>query len=123
MHENTDQHLTLNQAARIAPGNVSPNCLWRWCRRGVLSRSGERIKLKHVRIGGKLFTMAKWIEDFGERLAEADAKYFELSDEPDGCAELASPPRRKRVTQSAVADDRRREHLSQVRRELEAEGL
>ena len=123
MHEIAEQHLTLNQAARISPGNVSPNCLWRWCRRGVLARSGDRVKLRHVRIGGKLFTTAGWIEEFGERLAEADAKYFELSGESDHSAAVPPSSRRRRATQSTIKAERRREHLAEVRRELDAEGL
>ncbi len=116
-------HLTLSQAARVVPSSVSPNCVWRWCRRGVLARTGERIKLQHVRIGGKLFTKAKWIEEFGERLAEADARYFDLADKPDDCTNFVPPPRRRRVTHSAILDNRRRKHLAQVRRELEDAGL
>jgi len=78
MHETAEHdHISLNEAVRIAPGDVSPNCLRRWCRRGVLSRSGGRIKLQHVRVVGKLFTTAKWIDEFGKRLAEADAGYFD----------------------------------------------
>lgn len=111
MHESANQEpISLINAARIAPGDVSPNCIWRWCRRGVLSRSGERIKLQHVRIGGKLFTKAKWIEEFGERLAEADAEYFDRADVPDPMPAPA-PPRRRRITHSTILDERRREQL------------
>jgi len=47
MHGDTE-HLTLMQAAKLAPGRPSGNCIWRWCRRGVLARSGERIRLEHI---------------------------------------------------------------------------
>lgn len=122
MHETAEQeHISLNEAARIAPGDVSPNCLWRWCRRGVLARSGDRIKLQHVRIGGKLFTTAKWIDEFGQRLAEADAQYFDGTEEPDPAP--ASAPSRRRARRGTQHDEQRREQLAQVRRELDAEGL
>jgi hypothetical protein len=42
----------------------------------VLARSGERVHLRHERVGGKLFTTRAWIEEFGRRLAEADAAHF-----------------------------------------------
>ncbi|MBL9149404.1 MAG: DUF1580 domain-containing protein [Phycisphaerae bacterium] len=80
MHE-TDSHITLGDAAKLAPGRPSTNCIWRWCRRGVLSRGGERIRLQHVRAGGKIFTTAEWVDQFVRRLAEADAAYFDRRDQ------------------------------------------
>lgn len=64
--------ITLTEAAKITPGRPSTNCLWRWCRRGVLSRGGERIRLEHRRIGGKIFTALDWLEEFDDwaRLCE-----------------------------------------------------
>ena len=50
--------ITLAEAARIAPARPSTNCVWRWCRKGVLSRGGERIRLQHQRVGGIIFTTA-----------------------------------------------------------------
>jgi len=76
-----DQHLRLGEAAKIAPGRPSTNCLWRWCRKGVLARSGERIRLQHIRIGGKIFTTPAWLEQFGKALAEADAAHFDLGNQ------------------------------------------
>lgn len=77
MHE-TENYITLTQAAKMAPLRPSTNCIWRWCRKGVLARGGERIRLQHVRLGGKLFTTAEWVTQFGQALAEADATYFNL---------------------------------------------
>lgn len=77
MHEQ-DQHITLTQAAKITPGRPSTNCIWRWCRRGVLARNGQRVRLEHVRIGGKIFTTRRWVEAFGKSLAEADTTYFDM---------------------------------------------
>lgn len=88
MHEHTE-HLTLTQAAKLAPGRPSGNCIWRWCRRGVLARGGERIRLEHIRAGGKILTTAAWIAAFAKRLAEADAAYFDRRE-----AEAPPPPRR-----------------------------
>lgn len=122
-----DERLTLSQAARIAPGSPTPNCVWRWCRRGVLARAGGRVRLQHVRIGGKLFTTARWLDEFGQRLADADAAYFEIAD-PEPCVERAAgstPPRRSARTRRSSrqvdqADEARR---ARIRAELDAEGI
>lgn len=123
--EADDERLTLSQAARIAPGSPTPNCIWRWCRRGVLARSGDRVRLQHVRIGGKLFTTARWLDEFGQRLADADAEYFEImEEEPTAPSAEVTPRRRARrlppSRRSDQADEARRER---IRAELEAEGL
>lgn len=79
-----DKFLTLGDAAKVAPGRPSTNTVWRWCRKGVRSRTGQRIRLRHVRAGGKIFTQAPWIEAFVHELAAADAAHFarEASDAP-----------------------------------------
>lgn len=127
MHEQTltDEHITLTEAAKIAPGRPSTNCLWRWCRRGVKARGGERVRLQHLRIGGKIFTSPRWLEEFGRNLAEADAKYFDLCEaaaEAARTVELQTPRRRRRSLAQQFANERQRE-LAQIDRELEAEGL
>ncbi|MBL4808871.1 MAG: DUF1580 domain-containing protein [Phycisphaerales bacterium] len=76
-----DEHLTLAQAAKIAPGRPSANCVWRWCREGVKSASGDRIRLKHTRFGSRIFTTRQWLNDFGQALAEADAAHFDFAKE------------------------------------------
>ena len=81
MHEQ-EQFITLTEAAKGAPGRPSTNCIWRWCRKGVLSRAGERIRLQHARIGGKIFTTTKWFDEFGQRVATADAQYFDANQPP-----------------------------------------
>lgn len=71
-----DQYLTLAQAAKVTPGQPSVNAMWRWCRRGVRSRDGARVYLEHIRVGGKIFTTAEWVYEFGQRLATADTAHF-----------------------------------------------
>ena len=78
MHAN--DYITLGEAAKLAPGRPSANCIWRWCRKGVLSRAGQRVRLRHVRIGGKIFTKAEWLNEFGQSLAAADAEVGPLQD-------------------------------------------
>lgn len=122
----SDAFLTLSQAAKIAPGRPSTNCMWRWCRRGVLSRSGHRVRLRHMRIGGKIFVAPAWIDDFGRALAEADAAYFDAKDEaaasvPHRSREYDAPTRPKRRRQTAASTACR--EFSEIDRELDAEGL
>lgn len=121
------EHLTLSQAARLTPGRVSPNCVWRWCRRGVQARTGGRVRLRHVRQGGKLFTTRRWLDEFGERLALADAAYFDAARTEPEVTESRwqeSPatvaPRRGRRQANCTSE---RTRHAQVDAELEAEGL
>ncbi len=53
MHE-ADNYITLTAAAKMVPSRPSVNCIWRWCRKGVLARGGQRVRMQHVRIGGGL---------------------------------------------------------------------
>ncbi len=117
--------LTLSQAARVAPGSPTPNCIWRWCRRGVIARSGRRIRLEHVRVGGKLFTSAEWLESFGRRLAEADADYFdnEEADAPRDKGPALPKQRARRLVRRSSNDEATQARRARVRAELEAEGL
>lgn len=113
-----DAHLTLAQASRIAPGRPSTNCLWRWCRRGVLARNGERVRLEHIRAGGKIFTTAAWVDEFGRRLADADAEYF-AADEPSLNSRDTAAPSAERTCRRAHDGDAH----AVVVRALEAAGL
>jgi len=108
-------YLTLVQMAQAAPSQLSPHCLWRWCRQGVKSRAGERIRLKHVRIGGKILTKIEWVEEFGLRLAEADAEHFDLNEH-----ELSTP---KVARLRKHGEAQRQAHLENIERELEEAGL
>jgi hypothetical protein len=119
MHTQTD-HITLTDACKIAPGRPSTNCMWRWCRRGVIARSGQRVKLQHIRIGGKLYTTAHWVSEFGQRLAEADARYFDREEAAEAELNRAAAPegrvRRARATSS-------HEDLHEIERVLDEAGL
>lgn len=103
----TQGYITLEEAAAIAPGHRSSNCIWRWCRRGVQSRSGERIALRHVRIGRQVFTTARWLVEFGEKMAEADSAYFRLS--RDARLEIPAIPRRGEQERQAAIEKAQRE--------------
>lgn len=102
-----NEHITLTEAAKIAPGRPTPNCLWRWCRKGVLARNGERIFLRHMRVGGKIFTSRSWLNDFGNALAAADARYFDtqvqqpIQSPPTGTNSQRLPAHRLRAVEKA----------------------
>jgi len=107
------EYITLKEASAIAPGHRSANCIWRWCRQGVRSRSGERVFLRHVRVGRQVFTTARWLVEFGENLAEADSAYFRLS----------RKARRKIPTSHGRTDRQRQAAIEKAERELAEMGV
>jgi hypothetical protein len=122
----SDARITLAEAAKSVPGNPHTSAVWRWARKGVKARSGERIRLRHTRVGGRVFTTRAWIDEFGERLAQADAEYFDAKADAADCLpprdERYGPPSRQRArrTERAKDADRRAEQIEQ---ELREEGL
>ncbi|MCL4198831.1 MAG: DUF1580 domain-containing protein [Phycisphaerales bacterium] len=119
----TEEYITLSQAARLAPGRPSSNCVWRWCREGVKSASGQRVRLKHMRFGSRIYTTRQWLHDFGLALAEADAVHFDRPEREAPAAEARSPrrPFRRRPPRNAMHESQRR-HL-EAEQELEEAGL
>ena len=71
------RYLSLAQAANLCPNRPSANAVWRWCRKGVKSRSGGRIYLRHYRVGGTIHTTEHDLDTFFEDIAQADRSYFE----------------------------------------------
>ncbi len=81
--------IELADAAKAAPGAPHVSAIWRWCRKGIKVRSGDRLRLDHVRVGGRIFTSRPALARFFKALAEADAAHFDRQqDEP--------PPERQR---------------------------
>jgi hypothetical protein len=68
--------------------------------------------MEHVRIGGKLYTSAKWLAQFGQVLAEADANYFKLD-----TAALPTPQPRGRT------EPQRQAAIQRAERELKEMGV
>jgi hypothetical protein len=75
MSENV--RIILTEAAQRTPGRPHPSTIWRWCRKGVKSRSGRRIKLEHIRVGGRIFTTPSALDRFFKEVAVADAEHFD----------------------------------------------
>ena len=123
MHDQTilpDEYISLTQVAKLAPGRLSTNCVWRWCRRGVKSRTGDRVHLQHVRLGGMIYSTREWLNDFGRQLAEADARYFERCDAAESGA---SSGRRRRERSPSKEEEARRKEIEDVDRELARAGI
>ncbi len=119
----TEEYITLSQAAKLAPGRPSSNCIWRWCREGVKAASGQRVRLKHMRYGSRIYTTREWLHDFGLALAEADAVHFDRPEREAAAAEAHTSrrPFRRKPPRNALQDSQRR-HL-EAERELEEAGL
>ena len=99
-------YLTCAQVAQTAPGRPSANCVWRWARRGVRARTGQRVFLDHVRAGKRVFIPAGALEKFMAALAEADRGYF--ASREMACTgsshPTASEQERRREIENAEAD-------------------
>lgn len=118
--------ISLNEAPEHVSGRPSISAIWRWCRRGVLARNGQRIRLEHRRIGGKIYTSAPWLDAFTKALTDADTAYFAAKqDAPDGAApraaEFDAPKRpRNRRRPKPVSDPDRQRHVAD---ELDKENI
>lgn len=85
-------YIPFAEAARRCPswtrpdgteGGVHPSAVWRWARKGLVGRSGRRVRLRHVRVGKRVYTTAAWLEQFFRQLAEADLGHFrDNADDP-----------------------------------------
>lgn len=52
MHE-TEKFINMHQAATLVPGGTSANCIWRWCRKGVIARNGQRVLRENILKNGQ----------------------------------------------------------------------
>ncbi len=73
--------LTMAEAARFYGSRSGfrphPSTVFRHARRGVAAaQGGGRIRLEHVRVGGRIFTSRESIERFWAACADADAANF-----------------------------------------------
>lgn len=118
--------IPLNEAPEHVSGRPSISAIWRWCRRGVLARNGQRIRLEHRRIGGKIYTSAPWLEAFTKALTDADTAYFAAKQDADNVAsqraagyDAMKRPRHPRRPKPSFDPDRQR----RVADVLDGEGL
>lgn len=63
-----DNLIRLSVAADLFPKKsgrpVHYNTLRRWIARGVVGRSGQRVRLRAKRIGGLIYTCLEWVNQF-----------------------------------------------------------
>jgi hypothetical protein len=84
------EYFDLCRAAKLFPADPSMACIWRWCRKGCKARNGERVHLKHVRVGGKLYTTKEWADQFMADMAKHDQQHFR-PEPPAEAAPVESP--------------------------------
>lgn len=71
--------LTLAQAAKRCPNRPHTSAIWRWCRNGLQTKGGGRVKLEHRRVGGRIYTSEAALMQFFEALSIGDAAYFDAA--------------------------------------------
>lgn len=69
---NPDTRISLREAITRIPGRPHFSTVWRWARRGVLTRSGDRVRLRTWKVGSQLYTTPTEIERFITAITEAD---------------------------------------------------
>ena len=63
--------LTLSEAARRLPHRPATSTIWRWIRRGM-KVGQERIYLRYLRVGKRVFVPAEALDEFVEQMTLAD---------------------------------------------------
>lgn len=97
----TNEYIDCATAGQNLPGRPSANAVWRWAARGVLGRDRQRVRLRHIRVGKKLFTTMAWLMEFSVEYAAARV----IEDAPPAeRVERVGPARRKREIAEAMAE-------------------
>jgi Protein of unknown function (DUF1580) len=69
--------LSLSKAAKLVPGSsgghANPCTIFRWAETGCRAADGQRVRLEHVRSGGRIFTSAAAVQRFLMRLTHGTA--------------------------------------------------
>lgn len=55
------------------PGQPSAGALWRWTQFGVRA-AGQAVRLKHIRVGRRIYTTRAWLNEFFEASAALNAR-------------------------------------------------
>jgi hypothetical protein len=119
--DDDSQFIPLSRAAKHLPDRVNTSTVWRWCRKGVLARSGRRVFLRHSRLGGRIYVTQDWIDAFGQALADEDAQHFAARDEVP--AWRGTSPAPCQLSSPTLASGRTVHNPDSLRAELQAEGL
>ena len=124
----TTDLLTLSEAAKRCPAlhkqapKAGPRSksrpatmrLWRWCRGGVLARNGQKVRLKHYRVGGRIMVTESDLIAFFAATAEAGVEHFRAApvaspsvEEPARAPDARAPDARAKAAARAEAELRR----------------
>ena len=65
----SEQLISFAEATRRVPSarsgsQLHPNTIWRWAKRGLKTRNGQRVYLETVRLGGANFTSVEALSRF-----------------------------------------------------------
>lgn len=99
-----DQLLSMAQAARLLPerdgSRPHPSTLWRFCRKGIRSRAGGRVICDSVRVGARLYTTVRALNEFFAKVAKADAAYFQQQDTGPPTRGTSDPAREREIAEA-----------------------
>ena len=96
----TQNYLTLSQAANSLQQKTQRASVWRWCRYGLKSVNGQKIYLKHYRIGREILTTQEDLDNFFKYLAQADMEHFG-KDKPKPARRIIPPKPNKKAQEQA----------------------
>src|SRR5687768_2163406 len=103
--QTTTDLIRLSQAAKLYPKAIHSSGVWRHCRRGVKAANGSRVRLRHVRAGGYIYTRREWMEQFFEAVAAADLEHFiDTGDDHRPAPKLRMPDQRAKAVAEARAE-------------------
>jgi hypothetical protein len=100
----SEQLLSLAEAARKIPsikksGTIHPSAITRWIHQGVLTKSGNRVKLEALKVGQGYFTSAEALDRF---FAEVGDNQSSPSDpNPSPKSKRSTPANRKKRAEAA----------------------
>jgi len=109
-HSSNSEYLSLEGVAKAIPAvdGRQPHLasVWRWCRKGLKARNGDRIHLRHTRIGRRVVVPVEAVAEFLDAVSVADAAYFADAAAPPISLESipkASPALRRKQIEAAEA--------------------
>lgn len=59
-----DDFVSINDARGFFPGRPSLSTLWRWSLQGVKGPNGDRVKLRTIKSGGRVFVSREAVDAF-----------------------------------------------------------
>lgn len=99
--------LSLGQLARKLPagrydGQTNPSTLWRWCHRGLRSKSGRIVKLQYAMVGGRALSSIPRLAFFSAQLEDTNSAQPEsTTPAPTATPKTRTPTRRARDAKRA----------------------